>query len=494
MKTKKSLIIIGVLVVSLTSFFISAKFFSPVKSTPVNYLKNQLSSAQLSYFARLDGSNTADNSIIKINTGTTVAPSTSNYNLFVGDTIAIANSGGGSDIYTVRDIADTNAIFIDPTLKTENTSAGAYVIATRSAVHNISFSPTTSVTEGKWQVLIKATSLAGEDPSDGIPDQGGFDALHLTNSDVTCPWGATAEVGTTAVLESGSGVSPSAIGTYHVITCALNSGGTNPTDIGVTGTIVIGGDSSNHQLINPAPAIGHTVGQASAAADTHTFILRHLDSAGTIIDNDTSIGKIALTESVRVTAIIDPTITFYIDNDGATITGTRRCGDDVELSAGAPQTTATSVNFGSLSLGQFNTLAQRFTCSTNAVSGYVVQVFETAPLTITSAGSTSTIPDTTCDSGCTIDSAGAWNTSMSESKFGYSLDAISGSPVAFTHNNVFNAKPFGVGYSNARPIMSRNSTPTTEDRAYICYRITASNFQEAGIYQNQINFIATATF
>jgi hypothetical protein len=42
--------------------------------------------------------------------------------------------------------------------------------------------------------------------------------------------------------------------------------------------------------------------------------------------------------------------------------------------------------------------------------------------------------------------------------------------------------------------MSYSSTPTTEDRGYICYRITASNFQEAGTYQNQINFIATATF
>lgn len=489
MKTKKSLIIISIFVVSLTSFFISAKFFSPVKSTPVNYLKNQLSSAQLSYFARLDSTNTTGNSMIKIDTGTTVAPSTSNYNLFIGDTIAIADSagGGGSTLYTVRDVADTNAIFIYPALDNNNAFTGAYVIATRSAIHNVSFSPTTSVTEGKWQVLIKATNLAGENPSDGMPDQGGFDAKNLTASDVTCPWGATASVGTTTVLTTG--VSPSATGAYHVITCSLGAGGTNPTDIGVTGTIVIGG---TNQLINPAPAPGHTVGQAGATADTHTFILRHLDSTDAIIDNDTSIGKIALTESVRVTAIIDPTITFYIDAVGATIAGTTRCG--VSLSAGAPQTTATSVNFGSLSLGQFNDLAQRFTCSTNAVSGYVVQVFETAPLTITSAGSTSTIPDTTCDSGCTIDAAGAWNTSMSESKFGYSLDAVSGSPVAFTHDDIFNAKPFGVGYSNARAIMSRTTTPTTEDRGYICYRITASNFQEAGTYQNQINFIATATF
>ena len=133
MKIKKLLIFTGILAVSLTSFFISAKFFSPVKSTPVNYLKNQLSSAQLSYFARLDSTNTAGNSMIKIDTSAAVAPSTSNQNLFIGDTIAIANSaGGGSALYTVRDIANTNAIFIDPILDGNNASTGAYVVATHS--------------------------------------------------------------------------------------------------------------------------------------------------------------------------------------------------------------------------------------------------------------------------------------------------------------------------------------------------------------------------
>ncbi|HNZ84474.1 MAG TPA: hypothetical protein PKH59_01275, partial [Candidatus Woesebacteria bacterium] len=117
MKTKKPLIIAGVFAVGFISFLISAKFSSPIKSTPVNYLKNQLSSAQLSYFGRLDSTNVAYNSMIKIDTGTTVAPSTANYNLFIGDTIAIANSaGGGSALYTVRDVADTNAIFIYPAL------------------------------------------------------------------------------------------------------------------------------------------------------------------------------------------------------------------------------------------------------------------------------------------------------------------------------------------------------------------------------------------
>lgn len=478
----------------LTIAIISAGFFlfypKTIKSTPVTNLRNQLSSAQLSYFARLDNNNTAGNSIITVKTVAGSAPSNNNYNLFIGDTLAIANATTGSTQYIVSDIAGTNSISLTTVIDNLNVFEDAYVVATRSAIHNISFSPQSSVTEGKWQVLLKATGTSSEKHDDGMPDQGGFDiGTSFTNTDVTCPWGATASVGTTVVLTTG--LSAGSTGPYHLITCALPVGGTNPVGSGQTGTIIIGG---THQLINPAPAVSHTVGQANASADTYTFIIRHTESDDTLINNDTTVGKIALTESVLVTAIIDPTITFYIDSIGTSTPGSTRCS--TILSPGAAQTTATGVNFGSINLGQFNTLAQRFTCSTNALSGYTVQVFEKTPLTITSVGSTSIIPDTTCDtaSPCDLDTPNNWTTDMSNSQFGYSLEAISSSPVTFEAGSDFSAKPFGQGYNNARIIMNRTSTPLTEDRGYICYRITASNFQEAGVYQNQINFIATATF
>lgn len=461
-------------------------FFKPknIHSTPVSNLRDQLSSAQLSYFGRLSADNTEGNSLISVTTDSGSAPSNNNYNLFIGDTIAVARATTGSSLYTVADIANTNAIFINTGLNAVNVFAGAYVVATRSAIHNISFSPTTSVNGGKWQVLLKATGNSAEKSDDGMPDQGGFDLNGLLSTDITCPWGATASVGTTVVLTTG--LSLGSTGPYHLITCALGAGDSNPVGTGSTGTITIG---NVHQLINPAPAVSHTVGQANASADTYTFIVRHTESDDSVINNDTTIGKVALTESVQVTAIIEPTITFYVDAIGTSTPGFTRCGTN--LSAGAAQTTATGINFGSLSLGQFNTLAQRFTCSTNALSGYTVQIFENSPLTITSSGST--IPDTVCDDVCTTNTNTGW-TGVSNYGFGYSLEAINSAQVAFSAGNDFQAKPFGVGLANAQTIMSRNTTPLAEDQAYICYRITASNFQEAGTYQNQINFLATATF
>lgn len=482
-KNKKFLLLASLV---FTFIFIGYSKTTTLKSAPVTELKDILSTAQLSYFGRLGAGSTVTDSLVTVSTAGG-NPSNSTDNLFVGDTISIANVGAsGSTSYIVGDIGNTAHFSVTTGLGVSNVTAGAYIVATRSATHTISFKPQTSVAGGDWQVLIKATGRVGETPNDGMPDQGGFDLGALVAGDVTCPWGGTASVGTTTVITSGIGLGST--GPYHIITCALAAGITNP--INATGTITIGG---THKLINPAPGLSHVSGRADSGADTYTIIVRHLDDDGvTILNGDTTIGKIAVVENVRVTAIVDPTITFYIDSIGTSTPGMTRCG--TTLGSQANQTTPTSVAFGTLSLGAFNTLAQRFSCTTNAKSGYVVQVYENSPLTNFNTGTT--IPDTDCDAGtCTTISEQEWDTDVgaNKSEFGYSLESINGT-TAFSHSNIFKAKPFGVGSANAQTIMSRATTPSTIDQAYICYRITANNYQEAGTYQNSINFVATATF
>lgn len=485
MKKSTAKILLSLSVILPIFFFIIAPKLRKINSAPVTELQDSLSNAQLSYFARLASGNTAEDSIVSIDVAGT-APSDTTANLFVGDTLSIGNTNGGSDTYIISDIGNTASLSLTSGIGASNVHTGASLIVTRSAVHTISFKPQSSVTGGDWQILIKASGYGGEDPADGIPDQGGFDLGTLNAGGVTCPWSGTASVGTTVVLTSGINVGST--GPYHLITCDL--AGTNPID--VTGTITIG--TGNTMLINPAPALNHTIGQADSSADTYTIIVRHTDSDGsTIIDSDTTLGKIALVESVRVTAIVDPTITFYVDNIGATGPD-NRCG--VSLSSGANQTTASTVSFGSLNLSAFNTLAQRFSSTTNAENGYVIQVYESNQLTNVNTGTT--IPDTNCDDGsaCTITTQDEWDSDVGDSKseFGYSLEAISSAPVSFAHSGTFEAKPFGSGSSNAQTIMTRSVTPSAIDRAYICYRVTANNFQEAGTYQNSISFVATATF
>ena len=460
-------------------------FFSPLffyltnpknsVSAPSTEFKNQLSSAQLSYFAKLGTGNTAGSSIFYVNTvGTTY--SKDNYNLDIGDTIFVQNSVSGTNTYIINGLVGTNGISVNTPIVTGNTTPGLNVIVPRYAVHTVSFKPQSSVTGGKWQVLIKAN---GTSQADNNPDTAGFDQGTLLNASVTCPWSGTAsDVGTTAVISGNS---------YHIITCSLPAGGTNP--IGVSGSIIIG--NATNMLMNPAPATNHVVGLANASADTYTVVLRHLDSASSIINEDTTTGKIALTESVRITATVDPTITFSVGNSGVTTAGTNLCG--TAIGAGAPDTTGASVNFGSLNLTSANNLAQFIQCTTNASHGYVIQTFESAPLTM--IGSATTIPNTNCNgSPCSYTASNTWTT-FTNSGFGYSLQVgttSAGATLGITTAGHY--KAFGVSYAQAQTILSRTNTPTSMDSAYICYRIAVSNQQPAGTYQNEVNFIATATF
>jgi hypothetical protein len=446
-----------------------ALFFSPFlfylinpkicQSVVASNFKDQLSSAQLSYSDTLNGDNAADNSIAYVNIN--------NYNLDIGDTLTI-----GTGTYLVTGLIGTTGIALNTPLLSGDADNGDVVLAARKAIHTVSFEPEITDDQGKWQVLIKA---ATNNNSDSIADSTGFDSGVFAAAGVTCPWGATASVGTTILSTN----------TYQMVTCSL--GGTNPVGTGATGTITIG--TGNTMLINPAPASGHTVGQADSSADTYSIILRFLDSTGAVLDSTQ--GKIAVTESVRVTATVDPTITFSIGNSGVTTIGTTLCSSPI--GAGATYTTGATVNFGSLNLAAFNNLAQFLQCTTNAANGYVIQTFESGQLTM--IGASTTIPDTTCPSNsCSISGAAAWTTNTA-SGFGYALEVgttSAGAVLGITTSNQY--KPFGVGYNNAATILSRTDTPAGTDSAYICYRITVGTHQPAGTYQNEINFIATATF
>lgn len=488
----RKLIIFGA--VLLASIVIKSYSPKSLVSAPPTNVKDVLSSSQLSYFARLGTGNTANNSIITININSGTNPSSTTNNLFIGDTLGIGmtNQGGILTTYTVRDVGNTAQIELNTGIGESNAFAGAAVISTRSAIHTMYFTPQSSITGGAWQFLIKATSRTGEVDNDGIPDQQGFDlgqdvgstttglGTRLKAADVSCPWGATASVGTTTAVGSNY---------YHVITCQLGGGVTNPIGIAVTATI--GRDlASGSQIINPAPALSHTEGRADGTADTYAFYVRHLDASSNVINADTIQGRIAVVESVRVTATVDPTITFIIDNTGVGA-GSTACGNSGGNAFGsnASNTTATSVAFGSLSLGVFNNLGQRLQATTNAKNGYVVTVYQTGRLTNVSTGTT--IPDGDCDGSCTTSSAAAWSTDVTNSGFGYTVQNLNVGTSIFSHPNY---RIFGTGFANAQNVISNTSTPSQTESAYVCYRLVAATTQEAGNYESELNYTATATF
>ena len=495
---------LGLLGAGLSIIFFTFLFTRPSSliSAPPTNVKDTLSSSQLSYFARLGAGTTIGDSIIRISLTSGTAPSLTTNNLFVGDTVAIGTTGAGVGntgpltLYTIKDIGNTATLQLNSGIGQSNAFTGAAIIATRSAIHTISFTPQSNATGGYWQFLIKASSRTGEISNDGIPDQQGFDlgattpssganglGTRLKTTDVTCPnfgGGTTAySVGTTVVVNGSS---------YHVITCALGAGMTN--QVGVGYSVAIGADlASGSQLINPSASIGHVEGNASSTGpDVYTFYVRHLDNSSTLIDSDTMQGKIAVIEAVRVTATVDPSLTFTIDSTGVGV-GATPCGLG-GLGSAAANTTATSVAYGSISLGSFNDLAQRLSCVTNSNSGYVVTVYEDSYMHNISDGIT--IPDTTCPANsCSTTTPALWTTSV-DSGWGYTLQNLTVGETQFSYQ--LGHKPFGKGAPNAQQIMRNSSTPTATEQAYVCYRLNASTTQEAGNYESKLVYTATATF
>jgi hypothetical protein len=493
-KMKKAFFRVLLLLVLILSVYLTLfANRNQIKSAPVTNLKDQLSTAQLSFFGRVAS---YTGSILRINTTVGTNPSSITANLATGDTVAIANVGVTTNtLYVVRDIGDTSAIELTTSIGT--TTPNAYIIATRSAIHTVSFTPQAAVSGEKWQFLIRATSRTGELINDGIPDQTGFDlgsdigsttiglGTRLKVADISCPMNGTASVGTTTIITSGINVGYT--GVYHVIQCAI--GASMNSGVGIT--MIIGRAlTTGSQLINPSPDLNHTPGQANNTADAHTYAIRQLDSADNILD--TTFGKLAVTESVRVTAVVDPTITFTISNSNSTAVGTTRCGSPI--GGGAPTTTATAIAFGPLVLGTYNNLSQSLSCTTNSQSGYVIQAYESRPLTM--LGAATTIPDTNCEgSACTTVAQGAW-TSFTNSGFGYSLEVgtTTGTTASIGITTPGHYKAFGVGTANAQTVLSRTNTPLGTDSIYVCYRAVAATTQQAGTYENSVSYIATATF
>lgn len=470
MKKIASLIAIFLLSIGFLTHFAQTH---QLNSAAATLISDTLSNSQLSYFAVLGSGNTAGDSIIRISL--TDGPSKTTNNLFIGDTLTIG-VGDSMHTYLVNGIGNTAAIELNVGISAVDLSAGAVAIATRSAVHTIQFNPQSNVAGGRWQILIKATDGAVESYNDGIPDQKGFDigknANALTSGDITCPWGATASVGTTTSITSGT---PSVTSYYNIIQCALPVGGTNPTT--GSGTIVIG---NTNKLINPTKSVSNST---EGLADLYTFYIRHTDSSGVQIEADAQ-GKIALIEAVRVTATVDPTLTFTIDTN----VGTTACGPGTALSNAQTNVTATAVPFGSVAIGSTaNQLAQRLGVITNGTS-YVVTAYENAIMHIVN-GTGVTIPDTNCNGTCTPSSATIWTTiDPNISEWGYTM---AGNGVPFTQ---YHFRPFGLGSANAQSVMAKATTPTSTEYSQVCYRLTVTTYQNAGDYEDGVFFTATATF
>ncbi len=421
--------------------------------------------------------------------------------LFPKDTVcfpnATENGCNGNVNYSVANIIGANTFNMSTALSS-TLLATDYVVATQSGSLILSFVTTSVIpANGDLLITIPAVDVTGK-TNDGIPDTAatkatnGFDIGPMTTSDITIT-GCTDVNWTVASLTAGTA------STDHLL--QINRA-TTTCAAGTTLTITI---DSAPGLINPAPLTTHTQGQA----DSYQINIKSRDGGDNTLDqSDVVVSPI---EGVLISATVDETLSFTIA--GISADSGSYCG--ITRTASSPDTTATSVAWGTLSstyLAATHNTNHQLTVSTNSTAGYKVYAEENDQMgkdgvACTGAGageSVDCIQDTVCDgTGCTHQTLRDWGSDpTSFPGLGYSLQNVTGTDGIFEYNTsagTFNAKQFADQEASEDRAASTahlmtNAGPVDSSSAYVCYRIDITATQPAGFYFNKVKYTAVPTF
>lgn len=435
--------------------------------------KDTLQSSRMSFYGRVKAPTTSGSSHVWIYTSAAGnATSVSTAGLKPGDSLTIGATAG----YIIASIIDDDEFTVTTTLNAGDADDTDVIYMKSLPQHVITFNTSSAVNGGFFRVLIPAASTGSNDT---IPDIAGFD--YNTSAPTSLGTDATGYTFVTGVATpSGSAGCTSPVN-YHCFEFHYNGAG----GVGVPITLKIGTTTGVNSMVAPAPSAG----RLANTADTYTFKVQNFPNGANpndpaVLATDDVTGKIAVIESVRVTATVDPSITFKIEGTSAG----SHCGLTTDVA-----TTATSVPFGVLTLNTFRSAAQKITVSTNAVSGYSVTAIENERMS-NLATSPTYIIDTLCDSGlCSQTVDGTWATPTAHSGFGYTIAQVSGTPTIAPTAPNFRHFPNIVASEAPSQIMSSTTTANSE-AVDVCYQIAVNATQPAGTYENQITYTATASF
>ncbi len=483
--------------VIVLAIFVALLHPAQLESANLTSVKDTLQTSRLSYHGRVNSTGTtAGSSHVLIQTSTGLdsasdqANSVSTANLKAGDTLTIGSSTAG--YYTIIDIIDADELTVSPVLDATDDDNNDAIYMHIKPIHTVTFTTVTAVANGFFQILLPADDDATT-AYDGLADDEGYDmttgGVTVTGTDV----GSTYDFVTGVATRSGD-TGCTAPTNYHCIEAHYSGAGS----VGQAITITIG--SGANTPIAPATGVSHTEG----TADTYPILIKNFAAEAnpnSATPTDATTVRVAHIESVRVTATVDPTISFTIA--GITANSGTYCG--VTRDAASPDSTATAVPFGTITnLETFYDAVQDLTVTTNAVGGYVVTAAENDEMSRDGLGAT-IIPDTSGDATAAYNNSDDWETATNNG-FGYSIQNIDATTVPFEwSSNAFQdcssdialdfcARQFAIPSGEAvQTIFSSTGVASTQN-VYVCYRLSVDPTQAAGDYENQITYTATGTF
>ncbi len=527
-QTVRTALLISVFV---AASIVAGKFSSKQYSASLTNVSVTLSNSRPSFRGALGSGNSVSSTIAYINTTPNAYPSTASSQLVQGDVVSIGN-GAAMTNFTVDDsynntlnpFRSEDKVYLSAPLGAGQADSGDDVISTQSASLTVKLTTANAIANGRFRVLVPALT-SNTSAADGLPDSGYFDFTSSAPSGTTvvCPDMHT----TTYDFDNAIASTASAItltgtlaGDYHSFECAYSGTGASGTvfDGTTNDPIVI----SN--LINPALIPNHQQG----VADTYKVVIQQYDSSLAVVDTTTV--AIGVIEAVKITALVQPQISFKILGVGS---GTDVCGLSTSVS-----TSAALVPFGDLLLGTFTQAAQGFSVNTNASGGYSVTAIENDQLSRDgmacpdgSLPNTDCIPDSQGDATNITDfDAGVWESTATKG-FAYTLDnknSLSSLYMPFQHDTNTSGTNTGAGTvddgstytctanstsscsggqlchcfrsfadtanSETPQIVAKATIPVENSNYYLCYRAVISTTQASGYYENYVTYTATANF
>jgi hypothetical protein len=151
-----------------------------------------------------------------------------------------------------------------------------------------------------------------------------------------------------------------------------------------------------------------------------------------------------------------------------------------------------SINFDVLIPNVFSSNTHNLTVTAGGGYGYAVKAIENHPLALT--GSSATIPNTACDPAtpCTISTANVW-TGPTNNGFGYNMSGTDVDTAVFVNSTYYRPFPNNTLGQSPATVMSKSGV-TLSSLATVTYKVSVSPTQEAGDYENAIQYIAIPAY
>ena len=293
---------------------------------------------------------------------------------------------------------------------------------------------------------------------------------------------------------SGSCVTPTGMTTTGASGRVSNINGTSPSDtFGGNGTLRTDFTPVTQNPLTINYQVNNITNPSTINNTSYARITTYSDAGSTVIDSVTVAFAVLDTNSIAVSATVDPLFTFTV----APVNSGSVNGDNVNVIG----VTAAAIPFGSLNTTTASVSAHDLTVVTNATNGYLI----TASASATSqAGSPPLVSGSTnnIDSYTGTNTApSSWNgaasgvaANVNSGFFGYTSNDTTLNCTGKTSNRFTSTTQLYAGFTNTGEEVACNTAAVTTETTRVGWKIGVNGLQPAGTYTGTVILIATPTY